>query len=336
MDNETLVIEIREAKNDTDRKELLSELYQRNFPLIRQICKRYSSYEELDDLCQTAFFGLQIAVERFDTTQGCSFMTYADLWIKAVLRRHIENNGQTVRLPANVRRDALLYAKTVSEFQKEHGCDPSDRELSAALGMTASKVMQTKKNYLFMSIVSLDAPLQASEDGLTTTGDYVRDPESEEGFGAVLDEIDNDIRSREIWGAVDSLGEIPAAVIRRRFQNCDTLREIGADIHKTGEQIRQIQNKALKRLKFSPVIRCYQDEYSTAFRGSGLNSFRHSGTSSTERMALEHYTDQVERYQKKVERTMKRVQKKYGIEIGSDYIDMKVKEYEDSLKAATK
>lgn len=316
--NEELVRQIRETENEEDRKELLSCLYQRNYPLIKQICCRYVGGNDPEDLTQEAYFGLHTAVMKYDESMNVPFINYCMLWVKQSIFRYLENTKTAVRLPVHVRSDVVKYKKAVTAYQTEHGSDPSDRDIMISLGLNASQFEQIKRSMLFMTLASLNSPLSGVEDESITLEDDIPDPEAEEDFLSVMDEIDNDRKSDEIWSAVNALGEIPSEVIKRRFQNCETLKEIGADIHKTGEQVRQIQNKALKRLKFSPVIRCYQDEYSTAFRGSGLNNFRHSGTSSTEKLAIHKYEQQIERYRKQIERDMRTVKKKYDIELGTD------------------
>ncbi len=330
--NEALCEAFKTA-DDMERKELLSDLYQKNYGLIRTVCIKYQGVAEFEDLMQEAFFGLRLAVEKYDASQGVPFSHYVPIWIRQVLSRYIIDRTHTVRLPDYMYQDCMKYRKAVSEYEKMHGAEPSDADIARMLKLTGTQFEKLKKHVLYMSLVSLDAAPQTVDDGSVSILDTIEDPEAGESFSLVMDQIDNEIRSAEIWAEVDRLGEVPSEVIHRRFQNCETLDSIGVDINANREGVRQIQMKAFARLRKSAVIQSYRDEYTKAYTGTGLSSFRRTGTSSTERTAIEHYSGQVWKYQKKVDDTMKSVQKKSGIEVGSEYIDKKVKEYEDSLKA---
>ena len=330
MSNEERVKQIRETESEADRKELLSCLYQRNYPLIRQICCRYAHGDDPEDLTQEAYFGLHTAVEKYDAGMDVPFVNFAVLWIKQSIRRYMNNTGSMVRLPEYMRQDIRKYKKAVNEFRMVHGCDPSDAELTKILQITSSQLEQMRRNILFDTVAFLSASLPGTDDDSFSLEDTVTDPESEAAFMASVDELDKKRKTAEIWQVVDSLGEIPAAVLHRRYENEETLESIGNAFGKTQEGIRQIQNRSLQKLRLSPVILRYQDEYTKAFRG-GLQSFRHSQTSITERVALDRYERQVERYRKQVERDMRTIKRKYGVDLGDNYLEEKVNAFKSSM-----
>ena len=106
--NETLVDIIRNEKS-ADQMKHLADLYQQNYPYIMRICKKYSGHEELDDLMQEAFFGLRIAVDRYEADQGTPFINYAAIWIEQVIQRYIENCGNVIRVPTYLHTNIIKY-----------------------------------------------------------------------------------------------------------------------------------------------------------------------------------------------------------------------------------
>lgn len=307
--NEELVEQIRNSTGK-DQSDLLMQLYNRNYGMIHKIAKQYSAFESIQDLEQQSFFGLRIAVDRFDAAEG-SFITYATFWIRQCIRRYLDNSGSVLRFPVNVKNEVYRYRKMAATYKKEHGDFPSDYEIMFELKITPEHLKKIKMYSLLIDMDSLDKTIIEGDDSVTL-GDAVADPADH--FQEINDNIDDEILKKEIWHEVDLLGTDRADVIKRRFRDQETLQAIGDAYGVSKERVRKILNDALRKLRLSKKIRQYADEYSAkAYSGTGLSAFLSSGSSSVERAAIDHYM-------KTLERTMQRVNKKYGIQVDEGFI----------------
>lgn len=280
MTNEELVIRIQQGG---DHREELEELYNQNRGIIARIVNHYHGNEDEEDLFQEAYFGIVAAAELWRPEEGASFATYAVYWIKQVLRRYIDNCGSLIRIPVHQKERIILYRKTIAEFRKEFGRDPVPLELMRALGVSFGQIQDITKDAQALQVRSLSEEL--GEDG-NTLQDVISDPEDK--IEAALDRIGREQLSSLLWSLVDTLEKEQAHVVRERYQNGKTLEECGKEIGCTRERVRQIEAKAMRKLRSPEInkkLRPYLDVYSIGLRG-GLNSFRHSFTSSTEYAAL--------------------------------------------------
>ena len=162
MSNEKLVELVQKGIDVSDNMQLLYEL---NKKFIYKIAKKLIMFSNIEDLMQEAYFGLDQAVKRFDSSQGTTFLTYAAFWIKQVLRRYIENNGQTVRIPVNELHRVSQYQKLVNDCLLMYGEKPPKEYMCYKLRIS-EKVLENLERtvYAYNNIQSLDEPC-GEEDG---------------------------------------------------------------------------------------------------------------------------------------------------------------------------
>lgn len=286
MSNEELVTKIQGGIDVTDNMLLL---WQQNQGLIGRVAKLYSGYENTEDLKQQGYIGLCNAVEGYRSEEGVLFSTYAVFWIKQSMRRYIENCGSVVRIPVYARDSIMKYQKCSAAFRMECGREPDTEEIRLIMGgISRKQAEQLKRDSLALDTKSLDMPI--GEDGDTTFLDTLRSPADMEND--IIEEFYQEQLKAEIWPLVDNLPEEQGEVLRRRFQGKETLKEISEAMRINREKVRQIESKAMRNLRSSRhaghVLRAFLPEEleSMAYR-SGLNNFRYTWTSSTERTAYQ-------------------------------------------------
>lgn len=289
LSNEEIVDLIRNGE-DVNKKEMYAQLYRQNYPVICKICRNFSRGNEQDfeDYLQESYFGLLIAVERYDASQGSKFMSFAEVCIRSTLSRYA-NSNQTVSLPANVLSTIGRYNRACQSFYMMHGRDPKDTEVMELLGINGATLDRIKRYIDAVAASSLDSGIA---EGLTLI-DAIEDPTDQ--IGDVNDHFDFEIFKADLWDAVDRLDGKKPQILRKRFQEGKTYGQIGEELEITAERVRQLQNKALSRLSRSSKLKIYRDDYilSHAYHGSGAKSFHHTGTSSTERVALDLYSHNI-------------------------------------------
>ena len=290
MENEELVIRIQAGENVTKNMELL---YSQIQSYIRSIAWRYRDTGEMEDLMQEGYLALYPAIENYDPAAGCKFLTYASHWIGQGMQRYLQNNGSCMRLPVQCLEHIRKMKRFQADFEKRHGREPSEVEIASFMWLPLEQVRALRKNACMALLRSLDAPVtgvDGTED--TTVGDLVAAEGSLED--CVVDQQDHEALRRILWSCVDGLPEIQASVIRNRYQKNLTLKECGAACGISIEATRQQHMKALRELRSygnSELLRPFLPEsdriYCGALIGNGVEQFRRTWTSSTERMALD-------------------------------------------------
>ena len=231
---------VREAEEATDL------FVKANLRLVVSVAKKYqSSGLPLLDLVQEGNLGLIHAVEKFDYKKGFKFSTYATWWIRQAITRGIANTGRTIRLPVHTGDLVLRLRKAVIALESDLGRRPSTEELAAALGWPAAQVVEMQR--VATDPASLDAPL--SEDSEDEFGDVVADASALSPFDAVAATL--------MPGAVERLlaplDERERSVIRLRYGldrgEPRTLDEVGTHFNLTRERIRQIESRAMSKLR---------------------------------------------------------------------------------------
>ena len=290
MSNEQLVARIQ-AGEDVGKN--MEQLYIQVKGFIHSIAWRYRDCGvEQEDLAQEGYLALYPAIDGYDPATGYQFLTYAEYHIKNRMQRYIQANGNGIRLSCQASERLAIYRKFCKAFQLRHGRRPSEGEIADGLGITLKQVRQLKKNACMANTKSLDAPvtdLDGKEN--TTLGELIAADENQEE--EVLERVQQEQLCKVLWSCVDSLPGRQAEVVRHRYQEGKTLKQIGEAIGMTTEAVRQWESKALKELRkpsrawlLLPFLPESEDIYSQAIRGGGSVSFNRTWTSSTERVAL--------------------------------------------------
>lgn len=282
--NEQLVARIKSGENEA---ECMLSLWQQNQGFIHKMAVKYSGYAEIEDLKQEGYIGLCEAVRHYDPAANVPFINYAAFWIKQTMQRYIDNCGGVVRLPVHAREWIAKYKKITSEYRKYYGCEPTDKEMRAFLGVSAEKLENIKKSMRMGQIQSLDEPL--SEEGESFLVDTVA--ASSDIEEDIIKMLDTAAMSKELWTAVDLLPGEQSEVIRQRYKERKTMQEAGDSIGISASAVRSIESKAMRTLRLPHrcgKLKRYFEEYLSAapVHHVGVESFKRTWTSEVEREAL--------------------------------------------------
>lgn len=240
---EEIDLAIRIEEGDESARKKLAES---NLRLVVSIAKRYVGRGmSFLDLIQEGNLGLIKAVEKFDYTKGFKFSTYATWWIRQAITRAIADQARTIRIPVHMVETINKVKKTASKLLHENGREPTDEEIAEKLDMTVEKVRDIQR--VSQEPVSLDTPIGEEED--SHLGDFIPDDEAV----TPADAASSLMLKEELIGALDTLNDREARVLSLRFGLDDgrprTLEEVGKEFDVTRERIRQIEAKALRKLR---------------------------------------------------------------------------------------
>lgn len=233
----------RIAEGDQSAK---NELVEANLRLVVSLARHYQgcglSYQ---DLIQEGNIGLIKAAEKFDVSKGFRFSTYASWWIKQALSRAIADQSRTIRIPVHMTENINKFKKTERELLSKLNREPKIKEIADAMGISEKQAKEIQ-SYI-VEPTSLD--IQVGDDDDTTIGSFIEDTHFVNPESAYIKESNGDV----VNAVLDTLSDREANILRLRFgiggKKAMTLEEVGKEYGLTRERIRQIEAKALRKLR---------------------------------------------------------------------------------------
>ena len=240
---EEIELAMRISENDQEAKKRLSEA---NLRLVVSIAKRYVGRGmQFLDLIQEGNLGLIKAVDKFDYTKGFKFSTYATWWIRQAITRAIADQARTIRIPVHMVETINKVKKTNSQLLHENGRDPTAEEIAEKLDMPVERVREILR--VAQEPVSLETPIGEEED--SHLGDFIPDDDAQ----APVDAASMALMREQLAEVLKTLTPREARVLSLRYGledgNPKTLEEVGKEFEVTRERIRQIEAKALRKLR---------------------------------------------------------------------------------------
>lgn len=234
---------IKAAQGDSAAKE---KLINSNLKLVVSIAKKFQGNGiSFLDLIQEGNMGLIAAIDKFDTSLGYRFSTYAYYWIKTTISRAVNQQNRSIRIPVYMVEKLSKYKKTEQELSQKYNREPTENEIAEKMDISVKEIRELKE-YL-SDAVSLDAPI--GEDKEDSFGSFVEDSSN----GNPADNYEKEDMSKILLKVLDTLPEREAGILKMRFgigySSPLTLEEVGKRYSLTRERVRQIESSALKKMR---------------------------------------------------------------------------------------
>ncbi len=239
------------AKRILDEDEEARNLLARaNLRLVVSIAKKYvgrSPDLTLLDLIQEGNLGLFKAVDKFDHTKGFKFSTYATWWIRQAITRALADQSRTIRIPVHMVETMAKYKQVSRRLAQDFGRDPMPEEIAVEMGVEVEKIYQIEK--ISQDTISLELPIGSDDDDRSRLSDFIADDK----IVSPDQEVAHSILTDQITEILDSLSEKERKILEMRHGLLDgtfhTLEEVGKEFGVTRERIRQIEAKALEKIR---------------------------------------------------------------------------------------
>lgn len=282
MTNEELVTLIE----GSNQQENMAAIWEQNKAYVAKMAHKYEHLVEFDDLLQEGYLALCEAVQKYDSSKGALFLTFASYCIKTRYMRYVSSQ-ENICLSELEYRMTNKYKQMVADIRKNIGREPTGEEIKNALGITDRELVKIERYLVFREAVSLDKTVTAYNDLILS--DMIADPCN--GITESEDKIMYEELKTVLWSTVDSLSADQSAVLHAIYQQGKTLRSIGKELEVAETRVSCVHQSGLRALRHGSrgkVLLPFYDGYihNMAMQGVGLGTFNRTWTSATEWVAL--------------------------------------------------